>query len=54
MSFPAVQKPDTKKSALNVGGYLLSPSKGVPSVLGGLTSVFGMGTGGPLPPNHQR
>ena len=26
---------------------------GVPSVVEGLTSVFGMRTGGPLPPKHQ-
>jgi len=30
-----------------------SPSCEVPSVLVSLTSVFGMGTGGPSPPKHQ-
>ena len=30
-----------------------SPSKEVPSVLAGLTSVFGMGTGVPPPLDHQ-
>lgn len=30
-----------------------SSPKGVPSVLESLTSVFGMRTGGPSPPNHQ-
>jgi hypothetical protein len=30
-----------------------SPPEGVPSVLAGLTSVFGMGTGVPPPLEHQ-
>ena len=41
---------------LDPGGYLLSRAVAsqVPSAYEGLTSVFGMGTGGTLQPNHRK
>ena len=43
-------------SLLDPGGYLLSRAVAsqVPSAYEGLTSVFGMGTGGSLQPNHRK
>ena len=42
--------------SLDPGGYLLfrAVASQVPSAYEGLTSVFGMGTGGTLQPNHRK
>jgi hypothetical protein len=57
-SIPCFLTPTSLKENCNVLKTLswrrpTLPSKKVPSARGGLTSVFGMGTGGPLLLNHQ-
>ena len=48
------KKPRTSTGFYKIGNDILSHLMAVPSALAGLTSLFGMGRGGPCCNSHQK